>query len=334
MKLVLDTDAGVDDAVAIALALNSPEIELLALTAVAGNAPVSECARNCLLLAELLAPDGVPHVAVGAAAPLKRELTTAPEVHGEDGLGGALATLPEPERSLSEAPAHELLVEVARAHPGELTLVATGPLTNLALALELDPGALAAFERIVVMGGAFDVPGNTGPVAEFNFYVDPEAAAAVMRSGLDITLVPLDATTRVALMRSELSALPRWSRGLAEARGDVTASPPGAGTNRPGPRTLAAILARALDYYIAYQRSESGLDGGYMHDPMTLASVLDPRLLTTREMPVRVVCEGDDRGRTLEGGSDGPPVHVATDVDGAAFLSILGERFLEPTFAV
>lgn len=323
MKLVIDTDTGVDDAVAIALALNSPEMDVLALTTVAGNAPVAECTRNCLLLGELLRPDGPPPVAEGAARPLARELTTAPEVHGDDGLGGATGTLPAPSRQATRVPAHEVLIEAARSAPGAVTLVATGPLTNLALALAADRAALAGFRRIVVMGGAFTVPGNTGPVAEFNFYVDPEAADAVMRSGLDITLVPLDATTRVALMRSALAALPGWSR----ARGGTPGSAPGV-----RPRTAAAVLARALDYYIAYQRLESGLDGGYMHDPMALASLLEPDMLETRAMPVRVTLDGDDRGRSREGGPGDLPVRVAAGVDGAAFMRLLADRVLLPVF--
>ena len=335
MKLVLDTDTGVDDAFAIALALNSPEIELLALTTVAGNAAVTECTRNCLLLGELLMPAAPPPVAEGAAAPLVKTLLTAPEVHGGDGLGGTPGTLPVPSRGAVDRPAHEVLIEAGRRDPGAVTLVATGPLTNLALALEADPDGLAAFQGIVVMGGAFGVPGNTGPVAEFNFYVDPEAADTVMLSGLNITLVPLDATTQVAVMRSELDGLPGWRPALRAPpdRGPSAADAAASGSLRdPRAAALRSVLARALDYYIAYQRSESGLDGGYMHDPVTLASVLEPDLLEARSMSVRVVLDGDDRGRSREGGTDDPPVRVATDVDGAAFMRLLTERVLRPVF--
>ena len=315
MKVVLDTDTGVDDAMAIVLAAGSPEIELLALTTVAGNAPVTECTRNCLLLGEFLRPDDPPPVCEGAAAPLERKLTTAPEVHGEDGLGGAVGTLPDPRRNPLPTPAHELLLELAASDPGEITLLATGPLTNVALALDADPRALAAFRRIIVMGGAFDVPGNTGPVAEFNFYVDPEAADAVLQSGLDITVVPLDATTRVALSRDILESHTGWAAALAAE-----------------PATLPSILARALDYYMKYQFSESGSDGGYMHDPVAVASSFDPGLLSTRTTPVRVTVEGDERGRSRRGDPGGPHVRVATDVNGAAFLELLTERVLSPVF--
>ncbi len=315
MKVVLDTDTGVDDAMAMALAANSPELELLALTTVAGNAHVPECTRNCLLLGELLRPDDPRPVAEGAAAPLARELTTAPEVHGEDGLGGAIGSLPDPLREPLPTPAHELLMELATSNPGEITLVATGPLTNVALALDADPAALKAFRRIIVMGGAFDVPGNTGPVAEFNFYVDPEAADAVMQSGLDITVVPLDATTRVAVSRAAFERQTGWAAALAA---------------KPG--SLPSILARALDYYMKYQFSESGRDGGYMHDPVAVASSFDPNLLVTRTMPVRVTVEGDERGRSRQGDPAGPHVRVATDADGAAFLELLTDRVISPVF--
>lgn len=234
MKVVLDTDAGVDDAIAIVLAANSPEIELLAITTVAGNAPVQECTRNCLLLAELLWTGTAPVVAEGAAAPLAKDLLTAPEVHGPDGLGGELGSLPRPNLAPSPATAHEVLIETARGDPGEVTLVATGPLTNIATALERDPAAVAAFRRVVVMGGAFYVPGNTGPFAEFNFYVDPEAADQVMGAGLPVTLIPLDATTRSPLRQADLEGRP------------FHLQPP---LPKPG-RDLAAIISRALDYYM------------------------------------------------------------------------------------
>jgi purine nucleosidase len=316
VKVVLDNDAGVDDAVAIVLAANAPEIELLAITTVAGNAPVAECTRNCLLLAELLFPDDPPTIAEGAAAPLAKELVTAPEVHGPDGLGGEVGSLPPPRLAVSPAPAHEVLIESARRRPGDVTLVATGPLTNVATALRADPDAVALFRRIIVMGGAFHVPGNTGPVAEFNFYVDPEAAARVMTAGLPVTLVPLDATTRSPLMHADLRATARCRPPVA----------------RPG-RDLAAVLSRALDYYMRREREESGLNGGYMHDPLAVAAAFAPTILTTSAAGVRVHPSGGDRGRSsLEAAGGGPPVDIAFDLDEGAFQAILERRFLAPTF--
>jgi len=285
MKLVLDVDTGVDDAIAILLALNSPEAELEAITTVAGNAPVEECTRNCLLLVESLGADPAPTVAAGAASPLARELVTAPEVHGPDGLGGELGSLPRPRLAATQEPAHAVLASAASRVPGEATLVATGPLTNLAIALERDPVALAAYRRIIVMGGAFHVPGNTGPVAEFNFYVDPEAAAAVLTSGLNLTLIPLDATTRAPLRLSDLEGRPRHRL------------PP---ATRPG-RNPAAILSRALDYYMRREFEESGLRGGYMHDPLAVAAAIAPGILTTSPAGVEVCLAGAMAAATARG---------------------------------
>lgn len=327
VKIVLDMDMGVDDAIALALAARSPEFDVLAVTSVAGNAPVDLCTRNCLLLSELL--DIEAPVAAGANRPLARDLLTAQEVHGADGLGGHLGSLPEPAGALLEEPADELLARLPREHPGEITLVTTGPLTNVAMALARDPDGVALYHRVVTMGGAFSVPGNTGPVAEFNIYVDPEAAEAVFASGLDITLVPLDATTGAVLPRTSLEGRER------------TSSLPGL---KPG-RDLGAILYRALDHYIEFQFDESGLDGGYMHDPLAVAAALDEEFLRTTTLEVTVATSGSERGRTvgtvmgskLEGtkgdaAAHGRGVRVAFGHDGARFEHLLEERVLSTVF--
>jgi purine nucleosidase len=307
VRVILDTDAGVDDAVAIAFAAASSELEVVALTTVAGNAPVDLCTRNVLLLSELLWPRVPPPVAAGAARPLDRPLETAPEVHGEDGLGGGRGSLPEPGLAPDPRAAHRLILEEARAGPGETVLVATGPLTNLALALAEDEPGFRALRAIVVMGGAFAAPGNTGPVAEFNFYVDPVAADRVLAAGLPLTLVPLDVTTRAPLLRSDVPAL---------------ASPPPAGASGD----LRGILSRALDFYMSYQRTESGLDGGYMHDPMAVAAAIDPAIIRSRPEPVGVVADGPDRGRSITAEDGRAPVAVAREVEAASFLDLLRRR--------
>ncbi|MFH1864405.1 MAG: nucleoside hydrolase [Candidatus Eisenbacteria bacterium] len=320
MKMVLDMDTGVDDAVAIVLALGSPDVDVVAITSVAGNVPVELCTRNCLLLNELLG--GGAMVAAGADGPLARRLLTASEVHGADGLGGRLGSLPEPSTRPTDEPAHELLTRLPLEHPGEITLVTTGPLTNIALALRANPEAVASYARIISMGGAFEVPGNTGPVAEFNVYVDPEAADAVLHSGLDITLVPLDATTGAVLTRRAMEAHERV---------------PGLPADRPG-LNLAAILHRALDHYMEFQFNESGLDGGYMHDPLAVAAARDPGILVTRDLWVDVVTSGPDRGRTVRASVQGNAatagrgVRVAFGHDDGAFQRIIEERVLRPVF--
>lgn len=315
MKVVLDMDTGVDDAIALVLAVNSPELEILAITTVAGNAPVDLCTRNSLLLLELMESEAP--VSRGADAPLRQKLLTAPEVHGPDGLGGEIGSLPQPHGSATGEPAHELLARLAEENPGEITLVATGPLTNVARALEINASGVAGYRRVISMAGAFDVPGNTGPVAEFNAYVDPEAASTVFSSGLDLTVVPLDATTKSPLSRENLERHP------------------GAGGQAmplPG-RNLPAILYRALDYYIEFQRGESGLDAGFMHDPLAVASVFMPEILTAMNRSVEVVTEGNDRGRTIAGpAGDRPGVRVATDFDYETLHGLLNDRVLVPVF--
>ncbi len=339
LPVVLDMDTGVDDAVALLLAMASPELEVLAVTSVAGNSRVDECTRNNLLLTELVARHDAPPIARGASAPLSRPLVTAPEVHGGDGLGGVTRSLPDPHRGPVAAPAHEMIARLSRQAgdgprrdrgeagptgdrgtsagdgPRRPLLVATGPLTNLALALERDSRALDGYERIVVMGGAFGVPGNTGPVAEFNFFVDPEAAARVMGSGLPVTLVPLDVTTRAVLP----------ARLLAEyAREDVAL--------RPG-RSLARILHRALDHYMAFQVWESGLAGGYMHDALAVACLIMPDAFGTEEIGIDVMTAGPDRGRSVtRPPRSGHGVHIVRAIDADRFLAMLEERVLAPVF--
>ncbi len=318
-RILIDADTGVDDALAIALASNSPELSVVAITTVAGNAEVGECTRNSLLLAESLWGEEPPPVAEGATSPLEEALTTAPEVHGDDGLGGARETLPSPATTKVGEPAHEFLARVAAEHAGEITLVATGPLTNLALAHRANPDALSAFRRIVVMGGAFEVPGNTGPVAEFNFYVDPRAADIILGAGLDVTVVPLDVTTGVMVRREELRALPSWRSSLRAAGPSAL-------------KTLAPVIARAIDHYVRYQFAESGLDAGYMHDPVAMSAALAPGLVGTREVPVRVITEGPDRGRSVEADDGRPPVKVAVNVDKVAVRGLIHTRVLAPLF--
>jgi inosine-uridine nucleoside N-ribohydrolase len=315
-------DTGVDDAIATVLAMNSPEFEIEAVTTVAGNAPVVQCTRNSLLITELIEPWNPPPVAHGACEPLVHPLIIAPEVHGHDGLGGLLDTLPTPHHAADTRPAVELLAAIPHDGPDDVTLIATGPLTNLAVALRIDPTAMAAYRRIVIMGGAFDVPGNTGPVAEFNFYVDPEAASEILASGLDITIIPLDVTTSMALTRTALESLVQ-----SGGRTDIPAPA------RPG-RNLAAILYRALDYYMDFQKDQSGLDGGFMHDPLAVAVALFPSIITTKPASIEILTNGPERGRSLvHSPVDGRTVNIAVGLDESTFHQILEERVLSPVWA-
>ncbi len=321
MRIVLDMDTGVDDAIAMVLAMNSPEFEIEAITTVAGNAPILQCTRNSLLITELIEPWTPPPVAHGACEPLIHSLIIAPEVHGHDGLGGLLNSLPTPHHTMDTRPAVELLTAIPHDGPDDVTLIATGPLTNLAVALRADPVAMAAYRRIVIMGGAFAVPGNTGPFAEFNFYVDPDAASEVLASGLNVTLLPLDVTTSTALTRRALESLVK-----SGGRTNIPAQA------RPG-RNLAAILYRAIDYYMSFQKDESGQDGGFMHDPLAVAVALLPSIITTKPASIEVVTSGPERGRSLlHPPVDGRTVDIAVDLKESRFHQILEERVLSPVW--
>jgi len=197
--IFLDVDTGVDDALAIILALRSPEFSLQGISTVSGNVSLAQTTANTLTVLDVLDAPPIP-VAAGAAAPLFGPAITAGEVHGNDGLGGAARTFPPTRRRAAEDAAG-LLLETIRRFPGELILIATAPLTNLALAVQRDLETMRRLRTLIVMGGAIRVPGNVGPVSEFNFAADPEAAAIVLGAGLPLTLVPLDVTERVTLTR-------------------------------------------------------------------------------------------------------------------------------------
>ncbi len=319
---LIDTDPGIDDALAILLAFASPEVSLEAITSVAGNVPVDFTTDNVHRIVAVGAPVSPVRVARGAAAPLRGPLVTASEFHGDDGLGGATRLLDAdgaPRYPVSAAgrlaraesvDAADLILEMADRFPGELVVVALGPLTNLAVALERDRRRLARVARIVIMGGAVAVPGNVTPAAEFNFHVDPEAAAAVFRSGLPLELVPLDATQQVTLRREQLAA--------ALGRGD--------------PR-----VARFIDDFTNHLFTfgdRRGEEGFALHDPLAVGVALDPSLVHLAPLHVDVEDEGRvTRGasvadlRTLPPGERTPPnCRVATRVHAARFLELFLAR--------
>lgn len=288
--LVVDTDPGVDDALALLLAWGSPEAAVEAITTVAGNVPLEVATRNVFRLLDLRQPRPRPPVAAGAARPLARPLRTAEHYHGHDGLGD----LPDwPPVEVGPLPAAaEAMAAAVRRRGRRLTLVALGPLTNVAGVLETDAGALAGLGRLVVMGGAVDVPGNVTPAAEFNLHVDPEAAARVFAAGLPLDLVPLDATRQARLEQPALAA------------------------------RLAGAAEPLAGRILAFTRRAFGRDGGamHLHDPLALALALDPALAEWE--PVRIaVGPGGESRRTA-----GPPnCRVARRVDGERFLA----RFLD-----
>jgi inosine-uridine nucleoside N-ribohydrolase len=308
-RIIIDTDTGVDDALAIILALRSPELRVEAITTVAGNVEVEKCTRNCLLLLGLLQPKRIPVVAQGAEKPLMRRLVTAPEVHGNDGLGGVASRYPASKHRTTGRDANEVILEFVRRHPHKITIVAIGPLTNIAHALRKDLKAMKKVQEIIIMGGAFGVAGNTGPVAEFNMYVDPEAAERVLRSGAPITLVPLDATQRVALQRSDVIRLAR-----------------------KGSNGIGLFVERITKKYMRYHWTTEGFLGGYLHDPLAVGVAINKRFVRCREVHVEVETRGEvTRGMTVAEMRQmheqrKPNVRMAVEVKHKEFLQFFQSR--------
>ena len=301
IPILLDCDPGHDDAIAILLALASPELELVGLTTVAGNQTLEKTTANALRVLEFAGRGEIP-VAAGADRPLSRAPEVAADVHGETGLDGP--DLPGPLGSAVAQDAVEFAAGEIRARAGRLTLVATGPLTNVAHLLELEPDARP--ERIVLMGGAIG-EGNRTPAAEFNIWCDPEAAARVFASGIDTTMVGLDVTHR-AIMTSPFTEELR----LAGRAGRLT--------------------AELLDFYGRFHELRyPELGGSPLHDPVAVAHVLSPGLLDIRPAQVEVDCSEDgSRGRTnvdwRRRGDSPPNAAVALGIDADAFRRLLLER--------
>jgi inosine-uridine nucleoside N-ribohydrolase len=294
--ILLDCDPGHDDAIALLLACASPEVELRGVTTVAGNQTLEKTTANAIRVLELAGRGEVP-VAAGSPQPLVRDPVVAANVHGETGLDGP--DLPPPQGSPVEAHAIDFLAE----HLEGAVLVATGPLTNVALLLARYPDARP--EWIVLMGGAI-AEGNVTPAAEFNVWADPEAAARVFGSGLDVTMVGLDVTHTALLTGAHAERL----RGSGR---------------------IGKVVAELLDFYGVFHRRVYGFDGSPVHDAVALAHVIDPSLLRVERLNVRVDCESElCRGRTVvdvwrRTGLE-PNAHVAVDIEGDAFLELLLQR--------
>lgn len=290
IPLILDVDTGIDDALALALAVRSPEAELVAVTTLAGNVGVDRTTANTLAVLDWLGALDVP-VHRGASRPLVRGHRDATYFHDADGLGGA--NLPPSGRSIGSDRGPAAIVRLAAARPGELTLVCVGPLTNLAIALNVEPDLPTMLRRVVVMGGAFTVPGNVTPVAEFNVFADPEAASQVFAAPIaHLTAIGLDVTQRTKLSRSTWEAADRTASGS------------------PAARLLGRVCRQAF--------LDRGLESIYLHDPLAVAVALDPSLVTTEAVEVHVQLRDGEEGRTRTGAAG--PVRVARGVDAGRFL--------------
>jgi len=264
-RVIIDTDPGVDDAFALLLAMRSPELKIEGITAVAGNVPLDLTLPNALRMVEIAGRKDIP-VAAGAKAPLLRRLVTAAYAHGENGLGGAV--FPEPTIKPIATPAAEFICATVRKYPGEVTLIPVGPMTNIAAALNSDPGLAPLVRGIVMMGGSLS-GGNITPAAEFNVYVDPEAARIVFQSGIPITMVGLDVTRRTSLTDEHVKVLE--------------------GTQNPVSQAAAKIARHAIDH----TRERGFLVGPNMHDSLAVAAFLDPSILKWKEYYVDVETSGE-----------------------------------------
>jgi purine nucleosidase len=339
IPILLDTDPGVDDALALLLALRSPELELVAVTTVAGNVGLEATTRNALLLLELAGRSDVP-VHSGETPPPERALVSAADVHGSDGLGGitlltddsGLARYPTPLRVPHPLPAVEALPVYARARPDEITLIAIGPLTNLARAAERDSDGLRRLREIVVMGGAFRCPGNITPAAEFNLYVDPDAAQTVLNLGIPLRFVPLDVTGRVLIRPDDLAERASGETGAARQSSGIGEPAPNA--QRLVPCPPRAFWQDCLKHTFDFYTERAGSPGCHLHDPLAVTAVLRPDLFRFREAYVEVETVGEiTRGMTVADLRDqrfppGPNCSFAEDVDVERARGFVLERLL------
>jgi pyrimidine-specific ribonucleoside hydrolase len=300
--IILDCDPGHDDAIALLLAVASPEVELIGVTTVAGNQTVDKTTNNALRILELAGRSDIP-VYRGADKPFIRPQDVAAHVHGESGLDGP--DLPQPTTRERDLHAVEYLAQEIRARDGKVTLIPTGPLTNIGLLFALHPDARP--ERIVIMGGAIG-EGNRTPAAEFNIWADPEAAQRVFLEGLDTTMVGLDVTHRALITDAHTERMRSAGR-------------------------VGKVVAELMDFYARFHKSRyPDLDGSPMHDPVCVAHVIDPSLMTVLNAFIEIDCSGgpswgrtnvDWRGREHFGD---PNAKVGVDIDGERFAELIVER--------
>lgn len=305
-KIIIDTDPGQDDAVAILLALASPdEVEVLGITCVAGNVPLDLTTRNARMVCELAGRRDIK-VYAGCVRPLDRDLVTAEHVHGKTGLDGP--DLPEPTMPVEDTHAVDFIIETLRREPaGTVTLVPIGPLTNIATAFCKAPDITRNVREIVLMGGAYFEVGNITPAAEFNIHVDPQAAEVVFCSGAPIVVMPLDVTHKALVTRARNDAF----RAIG---------------NRVG-----VAVAEMTDFFERYDREKYGSDGAPLHDPCTIAYLIRPELFSGRKINVEIETRSElTMGMTVAdwwGVTDrAPNALFIGDVDADGFFDLLTER--------
>jgi purine nucleosidase len=272
-RILIDTDPGIDDSLAILLALASPELSLEGISVVHGNCSLEQATTNGLSILELVHAEHIP-LAKGCELPLVQPSLLAPETHGNTGLG--YAKLPEPRTKPTSAHGSDFLIEKIMSNPGELTLVAIGPLTNVALAIRKEPRMVGALKELVIMGGAIRYEGNTTALAEFNTYVDPHAAHIVYHAGIPTTLVPLDVTYQCVLTSDDVARLQKIDSPI------------------PG------FIKDTTDFYMEFHDAYQGVKGCVINDPLALALTFAPELCDYQMLPVDVdISGGISTGKTI-----------------------------------
>ena len=305
LPIIIDTDPGQDDAVAILLALASPEFEVLGITAVAGNVPLSLTEVNARKICELAGMTEIK-VFAGAVRPLLRPLVTAEHVHGRTGLDGPV--LADPKMPLQKQHAVDFIIETLMIREaGTVTLCVLGPMTNIALALIREPRIASRIKRIVAMGGGFFEGGNSTPAAEFNIYVDPQAARVVFEADIPITLIPLDCTHQALTSAARVEKFRVMK-------------------NKSGPAT-----AQLLDFFERFDEQKYGTDGGPLHDPCVIAWLLKPELFQSRDVNVAIECESElTMGMTVVDWwrvtGRKPNATVCRSINAQGFFDLLTER--------
>ncbi|MFC7391777.1 nucleoside hydrolase [Scopulibacillus cellulosilyticus] len=301
-NIILDVDTGIDDALAIAYAVNSPELNILGITTTFGNTSVPEATRNTLQLLQVLGADDIP-VFPGVEKTFAGEepADKATWIHGENGIGEA--KLPSAEKQAGDMIAHDFIISAVHEHPNDILILTTANQGNLARAIEKDPEIVNLVEDVILMGGAVTVPGNITPYAEANIYHDAEAAQYTFQSGIPMTLVGLDVTLKTLLRRSVLD---EW---------------------KEKDTLLSRSLAHMCDFYMdAYAKENPKLNGCPLHDPLTVGVAIDPAFVKTKTMTVHVKTEGAAKGQTVGEENSNGNIKVCLDVDSDRFVSHFLDR--------
>ena len=304
MKLILDTDPGIDDALAFILLKAMPEVSLQAITVTHGNTTVEKCTTNALKLVELLGMTDIP-IAMGATEPLVKTLSVAEETHGDTGLGHAV--LPDPSTKIASKNAANLIIDIVNANPGEITILCIGPVTNLALALLKDPTLRKKIKNVVSMAGTIHYPGNATPSSEYNVFCDPESFDILLRSGIDLTIVPLDVTYKCLFTKSHVDR-------LKDAREDIR-----------------SFIDRSTAFYMEFHAEYQGIEGCAINDPLAAAILVKPELVTLRDYYVDIELSGEFTTAKLSADhftatGNTPNAKVAMEVNVEAFMDFFIER--------